>query len=76
METKERSKFSLVNPKLKKTILTLIAVLLTFAGPSYVVFVLKSVIDYIISAVLGFILFLIGFILLIYLFRERKATTE
>ena len=75
METKERSKFSLVNPKLKKTILTLIAVLLTFAGPTYVVFVLKSVIDYIISAVLGFILFLIGFILLIYLFRERKATT-
>lgn len=76
METKEKSKRIFADSKLKNTILALVAVALAFIGPTYVVYVMKSLVEYVVAAVLGFLLFLVGFVLLIYLFRERKTETK
>jgi hypothetical protein len=66
-----------VKPNLKskfwKTFLTLLVVLLTFAGPTYVVFMLVHVlnVDYVSSMISGGILFIAGLILLWYLVKNK-----
>jgi hypothetical protein len=74
MEKKPRS--TLLNPKIKKTVLMLIAVTLIFAGPTYVVYVLQLKIEYTISIIFGFILLLIGFVLLIYLVSKGERLKQ
>jgi uncharacterized protein YybS (DUF2232 family) len=56
-----------------KTSLTLLAALLTFAGPTYVVLVLFNVleINYAVSMVTGFILFIAGLALIWYLIKKK-----
>jgi len=62
-----------LNSKFWKTFLVILAALLTFAGPTYVAYVFIYVleIDYIVSMVSGFILFLIGLTLIRYLVRKK-----
>jgi len=56
-----------------KAFLTLLAALLTFAGPTYVVLVLLNVleINYAVSMVTGFILFIAGLALIWYLIKKK-----
>ncbi|MGB9853526.1 MAG: hypothetical protein ACPLRY_01775 [Candidatus Bathyarchaeales archaeon] len=65
-------KFDL-SSKFWKTSLTVIAALLTFAGPTYGVLVLIDVldIDYAVSMVTGFILFMAGLTLIWYLIKKK-----
>ncbi len=62
-----------LNSKFWKTFLTLLAALLTFAGPTYVVYALADIlnIDYFVSMASGVILFLVGLVLMWYLIRKK-----
>jgi hypothetical protein len=66
-----------VKPNLKskfwKTFLTLLVALLTFAGPTYMVYMLVHVlnVDYVSSMISGGILFIAGLILLWYLVKNK-----
>lgn len=62
-----------LNSKLWKTVLVVLAAFLTFAGPTYVVYVLQSFLDigFTISVVCGFILFVAGLALFWCLIRNK-----
>jgi len=62
-----------LNSKLWKTTLVVLAAFLTFAGPTYVVYILQSFLDisFIISVVCGFILFVVGLALFWYLIKNK-----
>lgn len=65
-----------VNSKVWKTFLVILAAFLTFAGPTYVVYVLQSLLD-ISSAVsigCGFILFVAGLFLDWYLVKNKAIS--
>jgi len=53
--------------------LTLVAVVLLFAGPTYLTFLLAKVVgvEYFVSLGFGLSLFIVGFVLLYYLIRKR-----
>jgi len=55
-----------------RTLLIVLAVLLIFAGPTYAVYVLLHVLklSYLKSMGGGFVLFIVGFVLLLYLIRK------
>jgi hypothetical protein len=55
-----------------KTLLMILAVLLIFAGPTYMVYVLLNLLklSYPISISCGFALFTVGFVLLLYLIKK------
>jgi len=59
-----------------RTLLIVFAALLTFAGPTYVVYAFNSVlkIDYAISIVSGFVLFIIGLTIIWYLIKQKVVT--
>jgi hypothetical protein len=69
------SKFSL-NSKFWRTFLTIFAMLLIFAGPTYFVLFLWKGLDfnYAVSMISGFSLFIIGLILLIFLIQKRVVS--
>ncbi|MGB9714602.1 MAG: hypothetical protein ACPLZC_06485 [Candidatus Bathyarchaeales archaeon] len=73
-QTKSRrsAKFDL-NSKAWRTFLIVLAVLLTFAGPTYVVYVLLEVLEigYIASMLSGLVLLIAGLILIWYLIRKK-----
>ncbi|HSV50030.1 MAG TPA: hypothetical protein VLH35_06905 [Candidatus Acidoferrales bacterium] len=60
--------------KFTSMILTLVAVLLTFAGPTYGVWVLTEVIGSVGAIVVGFGLFVVGLVMLVYLMRKKVIT--
>lgn len=62
-----------LNSKFWRTFLTLLAVILIFAGPTYAVLALWKVLDldYALSIVSGFSLFVIGFALLLFLIKRK-----
>ncbi len=59
--------------KFWRTTLTIVATLLIFAGPTYMVHVLiiNMGVNYWVSMTLGFVVFIVGISLLIYLFRKK-----
>ena len=59
-----------------RTLLIIFAALLTFAGPTYVVYAFNSVlkIDYAISIVSGFVLFIVGLAIIWYLIKQKVVT--
>ncbi len=59
--------------KFWRTFLTVLAALLSFAGPTYVVYVLANVlkIDYFRSMLSGIVLFVVGLVLVWYLLRKE-----
>jgi uncharacterized protein YybS (DUF2232 family) len=69
---KEARKFDL-SSKLLRTLLLVLAAFLVFAGPTYVVYVLNIVleINYAVSMVSGFALFIAGLALILYLLKKR-----
>ena len=76
MEEKQKSKipakFDLTS-KFWKVFLTVLAAFLTFAGPTYIVYVLLDIlkIDYAVSMVSGFVLFLVGLVLIWHLIKNK-----
>jgi len=60
----------------RRTILIIFAALLTFAGPTYVVYAFNSVlkINYAISVVSGFVLFIVGLAIIWYLIKQKVVT--
>lgn len=62
--------------KLMKTFLVILAAFLTFAGPTFVVYALLNMLkmDYTISMASGFILFIVGLILIWYLIRKQTVS--
>ncbi|MEM3766394.1 MAG: hypothetical protein QXU46_05140 [Candidatus Bathyarchaeia archaeon] len=72
MNEKEKQT-SRLSSKFWRTILTLFSTALIFIGPTYAVLVLWRGldIDYALSMASGFILFLIGFSLLIFLIKKK-----
>jgi len=59
-----------------RTLLIILAALLTFAGPTYVVYAFNSVlnINYAISVVSGFVLFTVGLAMIWYLIKQKVVT--
>jgi len=73
-EEKQESKSKIATTSnFRKTLLVILAVFLTFAGPTYVVYALLNAleIDYIISMVFGFALFVVGALLIWYLIKNK-----
>lgn len=62
-----------LSSKFWKTSLTVLAAFLTFAGPTYVVYVLINIlkIDYFLSMISGIVLFMIGLVLIWYLIKNK-----
>ncbi len=62
--------------KFNKIALTIVAALLIFVGPTYVPSLLTDTLklDYVISIVIGAVLFVLGILLLVYLIRRRVVT--
>jgi len=63
-----------LSSKFWKTFLVVLAVFLTFAGPTYMVYVvfLKILkLDYIVSMTSGFALFIVGLVLIWYLIKRK-----
>jgi hypothetical protein len=71
-EDKKSVRFNL-SSKFWKTFLIVFAVLLLFAGPTYVVYVLQRILDvnYYVSMGSGLVLFIVGLGLLWYLVKNR-----
>jgi hypothetical protein len=73
-ETKNKLRTGLdVTSKFWKTVLVVLAAFLTFAGPTYVIYVLLRIlkIDYAISMITGFGLFIVGLALIWYLIKKK-----
>jgi hypothetical protein len=64
---------SFVESKFGKVLLTLLSVILIFAGPTYVIYGLATVIkvDLAASFVVGFALFIVGLIMMRYLVKKK-----
>jgi hypothetical protein len=74
-ESKKPSRINLQS-NFWKTALVVLAALLTFAGPTYVVYVFINVLDinYVVSMVSGLVLFVIGLVIIRYLIRNQVLT--
>ncbi|MEM2970928.1 MAG: hypothetical protein QW270_00685 [Candidatus Bathyarchaeia archaeon] len=71
---KETTRFKVdLNSKFWRTLLVVLAFFLTFAGPTYVVYVLYVILDvsYVTSMVFGFALFTLGLALTWYLIKKN-----
>jgi hypothetical protein len=62
-----------VNSKLMRTALVIVAVLLIFAGPTYVPYVMNGIlkVDYVASVIVGIVLLVAGIGLLWFLVRKK-----
>ncbi len=65
-----------VSSKFWRVVMVVVAVFLIFAGPTYVSYLLFNIlkVNYIASAVSGFVLFMIGFLLMLFLVRKKIIT--
>ena len=59
--------------KFWRTTLLIVSVLLIFAGPTYVPYVLNGILnlDYVVSIIVGLILLVIGLLMMWYLIRKK-----
>jgi hypothetical protein len=71
-EATRKIKFDL-NSKFWRTLLVLLAAVLTFAGPTYVVYVLNDILEigHAVSMISGFALFIAGLALIWYLIKKK-----
>jgi protein-S-isoprenylcysteine O-methyltransferase Ste14 len=69
---------NLTESKIGKTLLVLLTAFLIFAGPTYMVYIMQSVLNvpYALSMIGGLVLFLIGVLLLWFLIRKRVISEE
>jgi hypothetical protein len=65
-----------VNSKLLRVLLIIVTVILIFAGPTYIPYILSKILNlnYIASVVSGFALFIVGLLLTLYLIRKKIVT--
>jgi hypothetical protein len=65
-----------VNSKFLKVLLIIVTVVLIFAGPTYVPYVLSTILNlnYVASMVSGFVLFIVGLFLTFFLIRKKIIT--
>jgi len=72
-EDNENIQVSGLDSKFMKVAMTVVAVFLMFIGPTYIPFLLSDVLkaDYIASIGIGAVLFILGFVVLIYLIRKK-----
>jgi hypothetical protein len=72
-EDNENIQVSGLDSKFMKVVMTVVAVFLMFIGPTYIPFLLSDVLkaDYIASIGIGAVLFVLGFVVLIYLIRKK-----
>ena len=73
---KSKSRISIkldLSSKFWKTLLTVLAAFLTFAGPTYMVYVLMNIlkIDYFVSMISGIVLFIAGLVLVWFLIKKK-----
>lgn len=62
-----------MNSKLVKSVLLIVSVLLIFAGPTYIPYLMSNVahIDYVASVVVGLVLLVAGLLLMWFLIRNK-----
>jgi len=62
-----------LSSKFWKTLLTVLAAFLTFAGPTYMVYALRTIlkIDYFVSMISGIVLFVAGLVLVWFLIKKK-----
>jgi hypothetical protein len=72
-EENQEQKASMFESKFWRTTLIIIAVLLVFVGPTYMVHILiiNLGVNYWVSMAAGFLVFIVGVLLLVYLFRKK-----
>lgn len=72
-EDNENVEVSGIESKSTKIVLTIVAVLLIFVGPTYIPYLLADQlhVDYFASIGLGAVLFIVGLVMLIYLIRKK-----
>ena len=65
-----------VNSKFLRVLLIIVTVILIFAGPTYIPYILSTILNlnYIASMVSGFALFIAGLLLVLYLVRKKIVT--
>ena len=74
-EDNENVEVSGIESKFTKIALTIVAVLLIFVGPTYIPYLLVSAgLGDVVAIVLGFVLFVVGLGMLIYLIRKKIIT--
>ena len=71
-EDQESGKFD-VTSKFWRTALTIVAVILIFAGPTYVPYFFIDIlkVEYFTAISVGFVLLIIGLVLMVYLIRKK-----
>jgi pilus assembly protein TadC len=74
-ENKTNGRFD-VNSKFLRVFLTILAVFLIFAGPTYISYLLSDIlkVNYVASAVSGLALFIIGLLLMLFLIQKKIFT--
>lgn len=75
VQMSNNERFGMINTdsKFLRTSLLIVAVLLIFAGPTYVPYVLNDIlnVDYVASVVTGLVLLVLGLVLLWFLVRKK-----
>ena len=72
-ENNENVEVSGLDSKFMKVLLIIVAGLLIFVGPTYIPYLLSDIlkVDYVASVVMGALLFIVGLVMLIYLYRKK-----
>ena len=75
-QKKERSRSTWLESKFWRVLLLLVAVVLIFGGPTYFVYVLVGAADLsqVYAVIAGFVLFVVGLVLLWYLIRNKVVS--
>jgi hypothetical protein len=75
-ENNETVEVSGIESKFTRVTLTIIAVLLVFAGPTYVPYLLSDGLhaEYFASIGIGLVLFIVGLVMVVYLIRKKVIT--
>ena len=60
--------------KFTKVLLTIVTMLLIFAGPTYVTWILTDLMGSVGAIVIGFVLFVVGIVMLVFLIRKKIIT--
>jgi hypothetical protein len=65
-----------IESKFMRVFLIMVGTVFVFAGPTYLPLILNDVlnIDYVVSVSVGFVVFLLGFFVLLYLARKHVIT--
>jgi len=76
MEENENVEVSGIESKFTRIALTLVAVVLIFVGPTYIPYLMVNVVgvEYVASIGVGFVLFILGLVLLFFLIRKKVVT--